>query len=97
MAAGKKTGGRKKGTPNKVTQDIKLLAEPYGPEAIARLYALMTAGESEQVQIAAARELLDRGFGKPAQALHHTGEVDLGLGGLLQAIDGRTRGLPEGR
>lgn len=29
-----KSGGRTKGTPNRVTADIKALAQTYGPEAI---------------------------------------------------------------
>lgn len=97
MAAGRKTGGRKKGTPNKVTADIKALAEPYGKEAVTKLVDLMRNAESEQVQKAAAQELLDRAYGKPAQSMALSGEVDLGLGALLQAVDGRTRGLPPSR
>ena len=37
MALGRKTGGRQKGTPNKVAADIRELAQGYGPAAINRL------------------------------------------------------------
>ena len=93
---GKKTGGRQKGSLNKATADVRLLAEPYSKDAVKKLYWLMVNGESHQVQLNASREILDRCFGKPAQSMALSGELDLGLGGLLQAIDGVTRGLPKG-
>lgn len=69
---GKREGaGRKKGSPNKATADIKKLAQEHGPEAIETLAALMRNG-GEQVKKAAASELLDRGYGKPAQV--HIGD-----------------------
>ena len=65
--------GRKKGVPNKITADIRALAHNYGPDAIRRLAHLMQHAESEQAQVSAARELLDRAYGRPAQAIHHSG------------------------
>jgi len=61
--------GRKPGVPNRLTQDVKALAAQYGPDALETLVRIMNQGESEQARIAAAKELLDRGFGRPAQAL----------------------------
>ena len=62
-----KTGGRKKGTPNKATADLKKLARKHGPWALKALRHLAEHAETEQVRLAACRELLDRGFGRPAQ------------------------------
>jgi hypothetical protein len=45
-------------------------------------------------RVTAANSLLDRGFGKPTQAIEHSGQIDNGLEALLAAIDGKTRGLP---
>lgn len=67
MAKGKKTGGRKAGTPNKATAEIKDIAKQHGPAAIARLADLMMTATSEAAQVAAANSLLDRGYGKAAQ------------------------------
>jgi hypothetical protein len=70
-----RNGGRQKGTGNKVSADIKLLAQAFGPASIARLAELAglitgkKPAESEQTQVAAMKELLDRGYGKPAQAI----------------------------
>ncbi len=64
-----RVGGRQKGTPNKATAEIKALAQQHGADAIKRLAHLMTKAESEQAQVAACRELLDRAYGKPAQAI----------------------------
>lgn len=69
MAAGRKTGGRTKGTPNRVTADVKALAQQHGPDAIKRLAHLMMKAESEAAQVAAANAILDRAYGKPKQAL----------------------------
>lgn len=68
-----KTGGRQKGTPNKVGASLREAARLYTDEALA-LFVEMMRAESvfPQVRLAAARELMDRGYGRPAQAI--TGE-----------------------
>jgi len=74
MAKGVKTGGRTKGTPNKVTADIKALAQAHGPEAINKLVKILTTSDSDTACIAAAKELLDRGYGKAMQGVELTGK-----------------------
>ena len=69
-----KTGGRTKGTPNKLTADIKALAQEYGPEALETLAKLMRATKTPAAaRVAAAKELMDRGFGKSTQAVEMSG------------------------
>lgn len=99
MAKGKKTGGRQAGVPNKIIPEIRLLAQEYGPLAIARLALLAgltqrPGSESEQTQVSAIRELLDRGYGKAAQA--HTGPdgkgaVQIIVTGVRRALDEKAR------
>ena len=62
-----KTGGRKKGTPNKNTADLKTLAGKHGPWALKAIRFLAEHADTEQVRLSACRELLDRGSGKPPQ------------------------------
>lgn len=69
---GQRFGGRQKGTPNKSTSALKLAAQKHTKAALQTIVTLMTAGDSDQVRLAASRELLDRGYGKPNQAI--TGE-----------------------
>lgn len=69
---GRKTGGRAKGVPNKATREIKALAQKYTNEALKTLVQVMQTSESDQARVSAARELLDRGYGKSPQAV--TGE-----------------------
>jgi hypothetical protein len=64
---GERFGGRKKGTPNKSTAEIRALAQEYGPAAIKKLAHLMDNAESESTQQQAAKDLLERGYGKPPQ------------------------------
>lgn len=87
---GKNPGaGRPKGSLNKDTNEIKALAQVHGPAAIARLAKLsgiitdkagtpIGAAESEATQVAAIKELLDRGYGKARQPVDH------GLDGSLE-------------
>ena len=67
---GQKFGGRQKGTLNKVTADIRAMAQTYGPEAVDTLAEIMRdESKPDAARIAAAKELLDRGFGKSPQSL----------------------------
>lgn len=67
--------GRKPGSKNKSTADIKALAQVHGPQAIERLAKiLLDPLSSEKAVIAAARELLDRGYGKPTQSMELGGK-----------------------
>ena len=49
-----KTGGRRQGTPNKATAEIKALAQVYGPEVIEKLVKLMR-GQDEAIDKLAAK------------------------------------------
>lgn len=66
---GKKTGGRKAGVPNKATAEVKELAQQYGEKAIQALAKIVKSGDSDQAKVAACREILDRGYGKPTQGI----------------------------
>ncbi len=71
---GQRLGGRKKGTPNKVTAEVSTIARKYGPKAVDKLAELAgltrkKAAESEQARVAALKEILDRAYGKAPQAL----------------------------
>lgn len=85
-AAGNKTGGRQKGTPNKATAEVRALASEYGPDAFRQLAELaglarddagkrIPGASSETARISAIGMLLDRGFGKalPGRVI----EIDL--------------------
>lgn len=81
-----KTGGRKKGSTNRVTADIKALAQTYGPDAIDVLAEIMKDESApEAARIAAARELIDRGFGKATQPI--SGDPDMPPIGITNTVD----------
>ena len=56
----------------KVAGVVKEAAQAYGLEAIERLAELMRS-DNPAVVVKAAQVLLDRGFGKPEQAVEMTG------------------------
>jgi len=58
-----KLGGRQKGTPNKLTSDIKAIAREMTPAATARL-ALLLQSDNDSVALGAVKEVYDRAFGK---------------------------------
>lgn len=88
-APGERRGGRQRGTPNKVTAEIKAAARKHGEAAIKHLAKLMTTAESEAAQVAACKEILDRAYGKAHQ--HNTNDnlhdVTDELGELMRQIN----------
>ena len=68
----KRIGGRQKGTPNKITATMREMARPYGKKALLVLRRLLTS-DNEQIRLAAAKELIDRGHGKAQQVIENTG------------------------
>lgn len=79
MSAGgyRPNAGRKKGVPNKVTAEIRAMAQEHGPKAIQELVKIMQKARNETTRIAACKELLDRAYGKYPQA--PTGDPDNSL------------------
>jgi hypothetical protein len=76
-ARGRAAGvGRQKGTPNKATAEIREAARVYTHEALEVLAHVMRHGTTETARVAAADKLLDRAYGRPAQALRHAGPDD---------------------
>jgi len=55
--------------PNKVTADIRAAALEHGPAALERLAHLAQHAESEATQVAAAKEILDRAYGRSSLAI----------------------------
>lgn len=69
MRGGKREGaGRPPGARNKVTAEIKEIAQQYGQEAIESLVKIMRADDMPpQARVGAIKEILDRGYGKSLQ------------------------------
>lgn len=63
-------GGRPKENP-----EVKLLAQAHAPRAIERLAEIMESTD-ERAAAAASSALLDRGYGKPAQAITGGDDTD---------------------
>lgn len=82
MAKGIKTGGRTKGTPNKVTASIRDAAREYTKDALQTLVDVMQDDEAPHAaKVSAANSILDRGYGKPSTVL--SGDED---GGAIQTV-----------
>jgi hypothetical protein len=56
-----------------IAPEVKALARQYGAEAIAKLVTLMRHAPDERTQLAAARELLNRGYGRVPFSVEHSG------------------------
>jgi hypothetical protein len=73
-----KTGGRQAGTPNKATCEVRALAQEYTEAAVLVLAEVMTSKDATPAaRVSAASALLDRGHGKPSQALTGAADRDL--------------------
>ncbi|MCX8667070.1 hypothetical protein J3T99_05525 [Acetobacteraceae bacterium B3987] len=84
--------GRKKGTPNKATAEIKELAREHGPAAIKALAQLLMSADSDTARIAAAKELLDRGYGKATATQEISGPGGTPLQGPVLVMETVPRG-----
>ena len=85
--------GRKKGQLNQTTADIKVLAQPYGPQAIKVLADLMHNAEYEPTRVQAAKELLDRGYGKSVQPVE--GDITQTIRYAVELVFGGPAAMPE--
>jgi hypothetical protein len=56
--------GRRPGSKNKHTPEVKLIAQQYGEEALATLARIMRSSENDGDRIAATKEILNRGYGR---------------------------------
>lgn len=63
--------------PNKTVSEVKLIAQQYGADAITTLVDIMQKSETDTARISAAKELLDRGYGKATQPLTGAGDSPL--------------------
>ena len=95
---GERRGGRAKGTPNKVSEEIRAIAQPYAPAALkeaARIAGLLPkkpGSESDQARVAAINIILDRAYGKPKQPVE--GEMLHGISEELRQFIAGNRNAP---
>ena len=75
----------------KVLGELQELARQHAPKVIVELARLALKARSETARIAAIRELLDRGYGRPRQAMEVSIPTDNPLQLLLDEIDARSR------
>lgn len=73
-APAKNKGGRPKGARNKITLELREAAQAYTEEAIDTIVSIMRNSLQEQMKLAAAKEILDRGHGRPMQRVEATGK-----------------------
>lgn len=66
--------GRPRGRLSAKTLEIQSAAKGYAAAALKALVDIAENGRSEPARVAAASALLDRGYGKPRQAVEHSGE-----------------------
>lgn len=73
---GKREGsGRKSGEQDKPRQHITNQARKHSEKALSVLLQLL-ADESPSIRLQAAKEIMDRAHGKPAQSIQHSGDED---------------------
>lgn len=56
--------GRPKGSLNRATAEVRLLAQNYGPDTLKELHRLSREAESEAARVSACNAILDRAYGK---------------------------------
>ncbi|MER8806042.1 hypothetical protein NKH65_03925 [Mesorhizobium australicum] len=72
---GKRPGaGRKKGKVSEAKRAISDMAKVHAEAALETLAEIASKGESDSARVSAANAILDRAYGKPPQAVQHTGK-----------------------
>jgi hypothetical protein len=74
-----------------VLGEVQELARQYAPTAIVELARLALKAKSETARIAAIRELFDRGYGRPRQAMEITAPAGDPLQLLFEELDELSR------
>lgn len=77
---GKRSGaGRPKGARSRATKQLRRtlseVARYHTQTALLALVRVATKSESDSAVVAAANALLDRGYGRPSQAVQHSGAI----------------------
>ena len=75
----------------RVVAGLQELARHHGPAVIVELARLALKAKNETARIAAIRELLDRGYGRPRQAVEVSAPAGDPLQLLLEEIDALSR------
>ena len=77
MAKGRKTGGRKKGTPNKLTRDVQEFVDAIfqAVDPVTVTVELLTKCKSEKVQGMVLLRLLEYRYGRPMYELAVNGSL----------------------
>jgi hypothetical protein len=65
--------GRRKGKLSQAKRHLSEIAKDHAEAAMQVLFDIATGGESEAARVSAANAILDRGYGKPHQAVQMTG------------------------
>jgi hypothetical protein len=96
MRGGRREGaGRPEGSKNKLAKALKdklsSLAQPHGPEIIRQLVILATTSKNDAARVMACREILDRAYGKPEQAIAE--EVGVEMSKELREFIERCEGI----
>ncbi len=69
--------GKPKGSKARATREQKAtfaeLAKALAPEALQTLAHVMRNSESDSARVAASNSIMDRAYGKPMQAVEHSG------------------------
>ena len=68
--------GRPRGVVNKEKRRLMEIAKDYTEEALDTMVEICVKGESESARLTAANMLLDRGYGRPVQGVHYSGQAD---------------------
>jgi len=77
QVGGKRPGaGRKPGAVSKAKRELAEMAKEHAAMALQVLVNVAQSGESDAARVSAATAILDRGYGKPFQAMQITGADD---------------------
>jgi hypothetical protein len=78
--------GRQAGQPTHAARELRELVREHSPQIVAELLKLALGARKEAIRLAALRELMDRGWGKPVPAADN-GEAGGPLWITVEVVD----------
>jgi len=98
VAKRRKTGGRKKGTPNKLTVSVQEFIEAIltQEDAVKKAKAFLNS-KTQRNAIAVFMRLLEYRFGRPRETIEHTGASGGPIAYAIDFVNGKRPDEPDER
>ena len=87
----REASGRPKRSVSPERLALKEACQELCPQALEIIVEVMIGSTNEAIRLSAAKEILDRGYGRAMQSVEHTGELAVSFLNILNEVHGRSK------